>query len=74
MSGYVEAGYTVTFLTLGTYAVSLVARERAARRRLAGASARSGVDALAVPAPAATPAGAGAPEGDHVPDGERGRS
>lgn len=36
MSGYVEAGYTVVLVSLGTYAVSLVVRERAARRRLPG--------------------------------------
>lgn len=34
MSGYVEAGYTVILFTLGSYSVSLVVRERAARRRL----------------------------------------
>jgi len=34
VSGYVEAGYLVGFGTLATYAVTLVARERAGRRRL----------------------------------------
>jgi hypothetical protein len=34
MSGYVEAGYLVVVVGLGGYAVSLVARERSARRRL----------------------------------------
>ncbi len=34
MNGYVEAGYIVGLGTLGIYAVSLLARERAARRRL----------------------------------------
>jgi hypothetical protein len=33
MSGYVEAGYIVCLGSLGTYAISLVVRERAARRR-----------------------------------------
>ena len=36
MNGYVEAGYVVILGTLGGYSVSLVARERAARRRVAG--------------------------------------
>jgi hypothetical protein len=34
MSGYVEAGYLIVLGSLSSYAVSLVARERAARRRL----------------------------------------
>jgi hypothetical protein len=34
MSGYVEAGYLIAIGSLGSYAVSLVSRERAARRRL----------------------------------------
>jgi len=37
MNGYVEAGYVVILGTLGTYAVTLVARERATRRRIDGA-------------------------------------
>jgi hypothetical protein len=36
MNGYVEAGYVVILGTLGTYSVTLVARERAARRRASG--------------------------------------
>ncbi|HUY29763.1 MAG TPA: hypothetical protein VMV02_02060 [Acidimicrobiales bacterium] len=35
MSGYVEAGYVIGLGTLAGYASLLVARERAARRRLA---------------------------------------
>ena len=34
MSGYVEVGYVIVLGSLGSYAVSLVTRERAARRRL----------------------------------------
>ena len=34
MSGYVEAGYVIVLSTLFLYAVSVVVRERAARRRL----------------------------------------
>ncbi|MGD0983986.1 MAG: hypothetical protein ABSA65_09235 [Acidimicrobiales bacterium] len=37
MNGYVEAGYVVVLGTLSTYGVTLVARERAARRRLGAA-------------------------------------
>jgi hypothetical protein len=35
MSGYVEVGYVVVLGSIAGYAVSLVSRERAARRRLA---------------------------------------
>lgn len=38
MSGYVEAGYAVILVTLGSYSASLVARDKAARRRLPGAA------------------------------------
>ncbi len=34
MSPYVEAGYLVVLVSLSSYAISLFARERAARRRL----------------------------------------
>jgi len=34
MNGYVESGYVVVFASLGTYGLSLLGRERAARRRL----------------------------------------
>lgn len=34
MSGYTEAGYVIVLCTLFGYAVSLVTRERAIRRRL----------------------------------------
>ncbi len=34
MNGYVEAGYLVVFASQGTYWVSLVGSERAARRRI----------------------------------------
>jgi hypothetical protein len=34
LSGYVEAGYLVVTIGLGGYAVSLLARQRAARARL----------------------------------------
>ncbi|MDA8038207.1 MAG: hypothetical protein M0Z69_03415 [Actinomycetota bacterium] len=34
MSGYVEAGYSVVLVALGGYSISVVVRERAARRRL----------------------------------------
>jgi len=42
MNPYVEAGYVVVLGTLGTYAVALVARERAARRRVGGAQPAAG--------------------------------
>ena len=38
MNGYVETGYVVILASLGTYATALVSRERAAKRRLGGAS------------------------------------
>ena len=44
MSGYIEAGYLVALGTLGTYAVSLVTRERAARHRIPPAPAEPGSD------------------------------
>ncbi len=59
MNGYVEAGYVVILGTLGGYSVTLVARERAARRRVggkpaadraAGAARVAGRDAPAPPA------------------------
>jgi|GEM_PF-1429041 hypothetical protein len=34
MSGYIEAGYIIAFSVLGTYATSVVVRERAAGTRL----------------------------------------
>lgn len=34
MSGYVDAGYVVVLASLGSYSVSVVVRERAARNRL----------------------------------------
>ena len=40
MNPYVEAGYVVVLGTLGTYSVTLLARERAARRRV-GVSRRA---------------------------------
>jgi len=56
MNGYVEAGYVVILGTLGGYSVSLLARERAARRRVGGkpAAARAAADRVAPPAPAVT--------------------
>lgn len=35
MSGYIIAGYAAAFGSLGVYGATLLARERAARRRLA---------------------------------------
>jgi hypothetical protein len=58
MNGYVEAGYVVVLGTLGTYGVTLVARERSARRRV-GAGSNKARNAAGVGAPA--PAGVGAP-------------
>ena len=58
MNGYVEAGYVVVLGTLGTYSVSLLARERAARRRVGvsrrAAGARQPAAAAAPDAPAPT--------------------
>ena len=53
MNGYVEAGYLVVLGTLGTYGATLVARERAARRRV---GALPGVSSLDIPAKAQNPA------------------
>lgn len=39
---YVDVGYVVALVVLAVYAVSLVGRERAARRRLGGPSASRG--------------------------------
>jgi len=39
---YVDAGYVVVLLALFVYALSLVGRERAARRRLGGDRRREG--------------------------------
>jgi hypothetical protein len=39
MSGYVEAGYAIALVSLSGYSLSIVFRERAARRRLGGSSA-----------------------------------
>ena len=36
---YVDAGYVVALVALAVYAISLVGRERAARRRLGGRAA-----------------------------------
>jgi len=47
MNGYVEAGYVVILGTLGTYGVTLLARERAARRRVGAASTAAGAGATA---------------------------
>jgi len=58
MNGYVEAGYVVVLGTLGTYGVTLVARERSARRRV-GAGSNKARNAAGAGAPA--PAGVGAP-------------
>jgi hypothetical protein len=49
MNGYVEAGYVVVLGTLGTYGVTLLARERAVRRRV-------GATSIAASAAAATDA------------------
>ena len=71
MNGYVEAGYVVVLGTLGTYGVTLVARERSARRRV-GAGSNKARNAAGVGAPA--PAGAGTPApagaGTLVPQGD----
>ena len=40
MNGYVETGYVVILGSLGTYALALVSRERAARRRIGAASGK----------------------------------
>ena len=69
MNGYVEAGYVVGLGTLAGYAVSLVVRERAARRRVVDvptgaplASGPSGVRDLGVRDPGdPAPAGGGGP-------------
>jgi hypothetical protein len=40
VNGYVEAGYIVVLGTLSSYGVALVARERAARRRVGTAAVK----------------------------------
>jgi hypothetical protein len=40
VSGYIDAGYAIVLGSLGLYGVSLVARERAARRRAGTATER----------------------------------
>jgi hypothetical protein len=42
VSGYIEAGYVVALGSLAAYALSLVTRERAARRRLPPVPAEPG--------------------------------
>ncbi len=54
MNGYVEAGYVVILGTLGTYSISLLGRERAARRRIDEAS-RPAVSNPSAGAPAGQP-------------------
>jgi hypothetical protein len=79
MNGYVEAGYVVVLGTLGTYGVTLVARERSARRRVgAGSNKARNAAGAGAPAPAGVgapaPAGVGAPApagaGTLVPQGD----
>ena len=71
MNGYVEAGYVVVLGTLGTYGVTLVARERSARRRV-GAGSNKARNAAGVGAPGAAGVGAPAPAGvgTLVPQGD----
>jgi hypothetical protein len=57
MNPYVEAGYAVILGTLGSYSVSLVARERAARRRV-GAPGKAAGAADAAAGPDEPPSGA----------------
>jgi len=66
MNGYVEAGYVVVLGTLGTYGVTLVARERSARRRV-GAGSNKARNAAGVGAPAPAGVGAPAPAGAGTP-------
>jgi hypothetical protein len=66
MNGYVEAGYVVVLGTLGTYGVTLVARERSARRRV-GAGSNKARNAAGVGAPAPVGVGAPAPAGAGTP-------
>jgi hypothetical protein len=66
MNGYVEAGYVVVLGTLGTYGVTLVARERSARRRV-GAGSNKARNAAGVGAPAPVGVGAPAPAGVGAP-------
>jgi hypothetical protein len=42
MSGYIEAGYVIALGSLGSYALSLLRRERAARRGLPHPPRRAG--------------------------------
>ncbi len=71
MNGYVEAGYVVVLGTLGTYGVTLVARERSARRRVgAGSNKARNAARAGTPAPAPTGAGTPAEAGTPVPQGD----
>ena len=51
MSGYIEVGYVIVLGSLGSYAASLVTRERTARRRLAPPPDGSMTDAPPEPGP-----------------------
>ncbi|MGO9560670.1 MAG: hypothetical protein ACLPQS_11990 [Acidimicrobiales bacterium] len=67
MSGYIELGYTVVLATLATYSVSVIVREKAARRRL---SASAGLGAE--PATVSQVAGDAPSDADSVADDDRG--
>jgi hypothetical protein len=55
MSGYIEAGYVIALGSLGSYSLSLLRRERAARSRLPQVPPRVGASAPQSP-PANEPA------------------
>ncbi|MGA2208133.1 MAG: hypothetical protein ABSH30_00705 [Acidimicrobiales bacterium] len=56
MSGYIEAGYVIALGALGSYALSLVRRERSVRGRLPQARPQAGPPAQPPPSPASEPA------------------
>jgi hypothetical protein len=63
MNGYVEAGYVVVLGTLGTYGVTLVVRERAARRRVGQAVSSGTATGSSDPPEAGVPAAGSARAG-----------
>jgi hypothetical protein len=69
MNGYVEAGYVVVLGTLGTYGVTLVARERSARRRV-GAGSNKARNAAGSGTSAPAGSGTSARAGTSVPQGD----
>jgi hypothetical protein len=63
VSGYIEAGYTIVLATLATYSISVLVREKAARRRLSVSAALGAEPATVSPVAGDAPSDAPADEG-----------